>query len=176
MYTYALIASGNVLNIFMWDGVTPLDLPDYDTAVRVDTVSPQPGLGWTTPDFGQTWVAPAPPPVSPQVAAAQAYAAFIASGLEVTSESTASLSGNYPIQDTDQASIATEAQFISTFGEFTNQQTVNLLWQQSNGTNVVFPTMASFLAFAKAAGQLVAAAKVCGISGNPMPSNQVSIP
>ena len=73
--------------------------------------------------------------------------------------------------------IGTEAQFVSTFSEFTNgAQTLE--WPLIDGkTFVTFPDTTSFLNFAKAAAQFYAACKAVIATGQgPIPSNQVTIP
>jgi hypothetical protein len=115
---------------------------------------------------GSTWVdgsavpPPAPAPTAAQLAMA-AYAALIAGGLTVTSAGTPALNGVYAIDPQSQADIATEAQFIGTYSEFTNGQTTDLVWPLKDATTLVtFPTAAEFLAFAKQAAQVVSAAKL----------------
>lgn len=123
-------------------------------------------------DAAGVWTfTPTPPTISPAQQAAVNYAAFIAAGLTIASTSTPAIDGVYAIGATDQADISTEAQFIATFSEFTNGSTTNLLWLLLDGvTQVTFPTTAEFLAFAKAVGQKVAAAKLALIQLAAMPS------
>jgi hypothetical protein len=86
---------------------------------------------------------------------AQQAAMLIAGGISITSTGTPALNGVYTIQPGvpfGQEDIATEAQFIAQFSEFTNGATTNLQWPLLNGTFVTFPTTTEFLAFAKAAG------------------------
>ena len=83
--------------------------------------------------------------------------------------------GVYPIDAQSQSDIATESQFISTFAEFTNGGTAGLPWPQAGAAVVTFQTPAAFLAFAKAAGQTVAAAKLAVVQGAIMPSASVTI-
>lgn len=132
-------------------------------------------VGWTY--NGTTWTAPAalPGPTPTEIAAA-VYATFIAGGLTVTSTGTSALNGVYALDETTQSDIAVEAQFISTFSEFTNGGTVNLQWPLQNGTLVSFPTTAEFLALAKASGQVVAAAKLAAGQGSAMPVATATIP
>lgn len=52
---YAQIQNGTVINIIECDAAFAAE----NGLVRVDQVSPMPGMGWTTPDNGQTWTAAA---------------------------------------------------------------------------------------------------------------------
>jgi hypothetical protein len=128
-------------------------------------------VGWT-----YTSGAFAAPILSAAQTSAAAYSTLLAGGLTVTSTSTPALNGVYPIDAASQVTISTEAQFISTFSEFTNGGTVNLSWQLQTGAMVTFPTTAAFMSFAKAAAQVVAAAKLAAAQGAAMPSASVTIP
>jgi hypothetical protein len=122
-------------------------------------------------------VAYTPPPPVPTLA--QQAAALIAGGITITSTGTAALNGVYNVQSGvpfGQEDIATEAQFISTYGEFTNGATTNLQWPLLNGTFVAFPTTAAFLAFAKAAAQFIAAVKLAVGQGAALPAATATIP
>ena len=129
---------------------------------------------WAVP-VGVLVAAAVPAPTAAQLAA-QAYAAFVAGGLTVTSTATPALSGVYAIDQQSQSDIATEAQFISTFAEFTTGATTNLPWPMPDGSIVVFPTPAQFLSIAKVAGQAVAAAKLAAAQSLPMPAATATIP
>lgn len=112
-----------------------------------------------------------------EIAAIKAYNTFIANGITVSSTATPALDGVYSVDDTSQASIATEAQFISAFSEFTNGGTVSLSWPMANGTLATFPNTASFMTFAKASAQTVAAARLAVLQETTvMPSSTVTIP
>ncbi len=108
--------------------------------------------------------------------AGNAYNQWIGRGLTVTCTSVPAIDGTYAINAGSQHTIALEAQFISAFSEFTTGSTTNLPWQLANGQFVVFPTTALFLAFSKAAGMAVAAAKLATAQGAALPSNSVAIP
>jgi hypothetical protein len=128
----------------------------------------------TLPAFAQAGLTPPTTPAAPTPA--QAYAAFIAGGLTVTSTGTPAISGTYAIDAGSQSDIAVEAQFISTFAAFTTGATTDLPWPMPNGVTVVFPTTATFLSFAKAAGMAVAAARLALAQSAAMPSASVTIP
>lgn len=139
--------------------------------VSTVTVAGQPVAVGDAEASGAFSAPPAPSGPTPE----QAYAALVAGGLTITSTGTPALNGVYPIDPDSQASIGVEAQFITTFSEFTNGTTTGLQWQLLNGSWVTFPTTASFLAFAKAAGQTVAAAKLAAATSAAMPSTSVTI-
>jgi hypothetical protein len=115
------------------------------------------------------------PPTAAQTAAA-AYAAFIAGGLTVSSTGTPALNGVYGIDPASQQEIGTEAQFISTFQEFTNGTTIGLQWYLQNRSPVTFPSTSEFLAFVKAAAQVVAGAKLALGQVAAMPVATATIP
>lgn len=124
---------------------------------------------------------PPPPPPTPAQKGAAALASFIGAGLVVTSAGTPELNGTYSITGDAQANIASEAQFVSTFNEFTNGATTNMPWVLQNGSIVEWPTTTEFMAFAKALAQLVSAAKIAAAQiaagqSVSMPSNAVTIP
>ena len=119
------------------------------------------------------------PPVVPPTLAQQAASA-LAAGLTITSTSTPALNGTYAVASGvpfGREDIGTEAQFISTFSEFTNG-TQTLEWPLIDGkTFVTFPNTATFMNFAKAAAQYYAAVKAVAATGQgSFPSNQVTIP
>jgi hypothetical protein len=59
--TMAMIQNGTIINVAVWDGVTPWnpqnDIPGL-TLVDITVNSNGVGIGYTTPDGGQTFVAP----------------------------------------------------------------------------------------------------------------------
>ncbi len=123
----------------------------------------------------EPYVAPAAPTAAQL--SATAYAEFITNGLTVTSTGTPALNGVYGLDPQTQSDLAVEAQFISTFGEFTNGGTVALQWPLQNATLVSFPTTTEFLALAKVSGQKVAAAKLAmGQASAAMPAATATIP
>ena len=113
------------------------------------------------------------------VIALQATAA-LGAGLAITSTGTPAINGTYAIASGipfGREDIGTEAQFVSTFSEFTNG-TQTLEWPLIDGkTFVTFPSTASYMNFAKAAAQYYAAVKAVVAAGQgSFPSNQVTIP
>ena len=119
-------------------------------------------------------------PTPPIPTLAQQAAAALGAGLTITSTSTPALNGTYAVASGvpfGREDIGTEAQFISTFSEFTNG-TQTLEWPLIDGkTFVTFPNTATFMNFAKAAAQYYAAVKAVAATGQgSFPSNQVTIP
>jgi hypothetical protein len=144
----------------------------YDTAdpAQAALIAAATAAGWT--DVTASWP---PAPTAAQIAMT-AYAAFVAGGLSVTSTGTPALSGLYAIDSQSQVDIAAEAQFVSTFAEFTTGTTTNLPWPMPSGGVVLFPATAAFLSFAKAAAQAVAAAKLALFQLAAMPAATATIP
>jgi hypothetical protein len=121
-------------------------------------------------------IAAAPPPV---LTLAQRAAALIAGGLTITSATLPALNGVYTVQSGvpfGQEDIATEAQFISTFAEFTNGTSADLPWPLLSDAAVIFPTTAAFLSVAKAAAQFVSAVKAAVLLDTALPAAVASIP
>ena len=107
--------------------------------VGLDGITPAPAQNWTATETDGVWSFAAP--VAPTPTLAQAAAALVAAGLTVTSTSTPALNGVYNVQSGvsfGQQDIATEAQFISTFSEFSNGTTtaLGLADAQRNGGHV----------------------------------------
>lgn len=171
----ALVYAGNVIQL----ASAEFPVNPALSLVDVSAITPQPQVGWEATLTGATWAftAPAgpPAPTAAQLAAA-AYAEWIAAGLTVTSAGTPALNGVYAIDAQTQIDISTEAQFVSTFSEFTNGTATNLSWPLASGTLVTFPTTAAFMSFAKVAAQTVAAAKLAAAQGTALPSAAVSTP
>lgn len=63
---YALISSGTVLNTIVVSDISTLsNYLNYDHVVRIDQLSPQPGVNWSTSDC-ITFTAPPPPVLKPK--------------------------------------------------------------------------------------------------------------
>lgn len=122
-------------------------------------------------------VAVTPPAPTPAQVAQAAYAAAIAGGLSITSTGTPTLDGVYDVNAAKQVAIATEAQFISTFAEFSYPagSTANRVWPMPDGTTRTFPTTGAFLNFAKAAALFVAACDAALESASAMPAATATI-
>ena len=120
------------------------------------------------------------PPAPPAPTLAQQAAAALGAGLTITSTGTPAINGTYAVASGvpfGREDIGTEAQFVSTFSEFTNgAQTLE--WPLIDGkTFVTFPSTTTFMNFAKAAAQYYAAVKAVAATGQgSFPSNQVTIP
>ena len=145
--------------------------------VGIDGITPAPAQNWTAAETDGVWSFAAP--IAPTPTLAQAAAALVAAGLTVTSTSTPALNGVYNVQSGvsfGQQDIATEAQFISTFSEFSNGTTTALVWPLLSGTSVTFTSTAAFLAFAKAVAQFIAAAKLAVATSASLPAAAATIP
>lgn len=129
------------------------------------------GEGWAY--TGGTFAPPGEPTLTPT----QQAQVLIAAGLTVTSTGTPSLDGVYIVADGvpfGRQDIANEAQFVSTFGEFTNGGTT-LAWPLLSGAMVTFPSTAEFMAFAKAVAQFRAAILAAVATNGTLPSNTTTI-
>ena len=128
---------------------------------------------WANINGTLTAVTPPAPTLSQQAAS------LLASGLTITSTSTPELNGTYIVASGvpfGREDIANEAQFISTFSEFTNG-TTTLDWPLIDGTTfVTFPSTTEFLAFAKAAARFYAACSAVKLTNSgTLPSASVTI-
>lgn len=166
---YAIINAGTIDNVIETpEGWT---VPAGMDVVRVDTLSPVPWIGWGY--GGGTFT----PPGAPSRTLAQQGAALIAAGLTITSTGTPALNGVYAVADSvpfGRQDIANEAQFVSTFGEFTNGGTT-LAWPLLSGAMVTFPSTAEFMAFAKAVAQFRAAILAAMATNGLLPSGTATI-
>ena len=154
-------------------GITP-DGTFPTGAVECTAAQYQDANAWTISNGQIVAYAPPAPTLAQQAAAA------LGAGLTITSTGTPALNGTYAVASGvpfGREDIGTEAQFISTFSEFTNG-TQTLEWPLIDGkTFVTFPNTATFMNFAKAAAQYYAAVKAVAATGQgSFPSNQVTIP
>lgn len=156
----------------------------YDDAVRPPPTDAQkisdadfkllgPGKGYLNGAVIDYTAAPIPLTLEQQAAVA------LAAGLTITSAGTPALNGTYAVASGvpfGREDIGTEAQFISTFQEFTNG-TQTLEWPLIDGkTFVTFPNTETFMNFAKAAAQYYAAVKgVAALGTGTLPSATVKI-
>ena len=79
---YAILdPNGLCTNVASWDGVAEWSPPPNYSAIPIDEISPQPGIGWTY--LNGSWSPPPPPPevVPVSVTRAQALAALSDAGL-----------------------------------------------------------------------------------------------
>lgn len=127
-----------------------------------------PQSGWTYSNGA--YAAPVPP--TPTLA--QQAAATLSAGLTVTSTGTPAINGTYPTTDLPQRYLASEMQFVSTFGTFTTGGTT-LDWPDVSGALHEFD-IPTFTAFAKQFAMFVAANIRC-IDGHAteLPSANVTI-
>jgi hypothetical protein len=108
------------------------------------------------------------------------YNTAIAQGIAVTSSNTATLNATYACDPQTCSDMMAEVQYISIFGEFTNQGSTDI-WPDITGNVHVFPSTTEFIALAKGQAQYVAICKM--VSGQiamgqtvSFPSNSVNIP
>lgn len=118
--------------------------------------------------------------VAPKPTPGEQYAAAISKGLVVTCASTPALNGTYSIANSDQSNINSEAQYITSFQEFTTGGQT-MAWADASGTPRTFPSTTLFMQFAKAGAQFVSACKQATValsSGQAatFPSNSVELP
>lgn len=175
MTQYAVVQNSSVINVILWDGKETYEPGTGNTLVAIPSgQNVSAGYSYASGVF-------TPPAVSapPAPTLAQQAAAAINAGLAITSTGTPALDGTYTVASGvpfGREDIGTEAQFVSTFSEFTNgAQTLE--WPMADGTFVAFPSTAAFLNFAKAAAQFYAAAKaVAALNSGTLPSASATIP
>lgn len=129
----------------------------------------------TSPKSLVSYTPPAPVPTL-----AQKAQALITAGLTITSTATPALNGTFAVASGvpfGREDIGTEAQFVSTFSEFTNGTTA-IKWPLIDGrTFVKFADTASFMSFAKAAAQFYAACQAVIATGTgTLPPATATIP
>lgn len=167
--SYALIQNARVVD------VSETDFPVHPSFFWVEIPSGETVFpGYTYAD-GVFSAPPAPPPPT----LSQQAGSLLASGLAITSTSTPALDGTYRVASGvpfGREDIANEAQFISTFSEFTNGS-ASIEWPLIDGTTfVTFPSTTEFLAFAKAAAQFFAACRAIQLTNSgTLPSASVTI-
>ena len=101
--------------------------------------------------------------------------AAIAKGLTVLSESDHTIDGTYITNGIAFGSgdIASEAQYIATFGGFTTGSSLD--WTLVGGSQVTFTSTATFLAVAKAVAQYLSAIRAAVQAGTALPQSTVTI-
>lgn len=161
---YYLTATGNGISR---DGTLP------SGAVACTQAQYNSAANWTV-NGGQIVAIP-PPALTP----AQLATAALSAGLAVSSTSTPALNGTYivaPGVPFGQGDLATEAQFVSTFGEFTNG-TTTIEWPLLTEGAVTFPNTAAFLSVAKVIAQYVATLKaIIASNAGILPAPAATIP
>lgn len=117
--------------------------------------------------------------VAPTLTLADQAAAAIKQGVGVQSTKAPQVNGTYAIASGvpfGREDIAAEAQFVSSFGEFTNG-TTTLSWPLIDGkTFVTFPDTATYMDFAKAAARFYATCRgIIATGSGTVPSTPVPI-
>lgn len=115
-------------------------------------------------------------PPAPVLTLAQQAAAAINVGLAITSSGTSALDGIYACDDSRQAKINRVAAFIALNGKFPANLT-EMPWPDMSGAIHLFPTTATFQAFASAVASYVVEldAVIMGVS-TTLPSASATIP
>jgi len=94
---YALIQSGTVQAVVIWDGVAEWIPPDGMTEVDISTINPQPGPGWAYSNGVFTPPAAQPIPVPQSVSRFQALAALHNAGLLDAAQAAVTAAGGLPL-------------------------------------------------------------------------------
>ncbi|MDA8049953.1 MAG: hypothetical protein M0002_08105 [Rhodospirillales bacterium] len=168
MSNFAQIVGGEVVTVVVASSASVLD--QTKTWVQVDTLSPEPGIGWGY--NGSAFAAPAPPVPT----LAQQAAAALGRGVAVTSSGTPALDGTYAIDAASQAKIQAVSLFIVVNGKFPSA-VASYPWLDTAGAAHLFPTTAEFQAFATAIADYVAALDMIIATGSgTLPGEPVAIP
>ncbi len=114
--------------------------------------------------------------VNPPATAASAAAAALLAGLAITSTSTPTINGTYPLDSTTQFEINSVMLFIQTNGDFPGGSS-NYSWFDLAGAAHIFPGIAVFKEWATAIANYVAALKLygAGAPGATLPNSAVTI-
>lgn len=170
---YARVANGVVAELVTLDSSIPIGAAFHGDLVFVDvtSVSPQPGQNWTATETGGAWSfsAPGGPSLAQQAAAA------IAAGVAVTFGTSTGLNGTYPITGPGWSDLKDEAQFIATFGGFSNGAgTLGIVLP--GGAAVTFTAPAQLSAVVKALGmQLTALKTIAATNAGTLPGASVTV-
>lgn len=152
--SYARITNGIVAELFTLPAGSPPIAEMFHpslTWVDVTNVSPAPQAGWSY--SGGSF---APPPAPPAPTLAEQAAAMLAVGCTISSTGTPTLNGTYACTPDGQNKISATALYCQINGKFPGGKTT-MVWADAAGAPHTFPTTASFLAFATAIGDFVAA-------------------
>lgn len=115
----------------------------------------------------------APPPLT----LAQQASGLIASGIAITSTSASGLDGVYSTMPTAQASAASIAGYINSFGKFPGSApSATMAYLDMSGKTHTFASTGQFLAFYQAAGDFVADCQMIILTGSgTLPAASVTI-
>lgn len=153
MSIFAEIKAGTVSNVAVASAAADLPAGQW---IQIDTLTPQPGIGWT---YSSGTFTPPTPPAPPAPTLAQQAAALIAAGLTITSTSTSSLDGTYATDPVSQQHISAEVTSILLNDTFTDG-TSSIAWLDAAGASHTF-TVAQFKTFATAVAAFVSACLKC---------------
>lgn len=165
MSIFAEIKSGVVSNVAVAEAAA--NLPP-GTWVQIDTLTPQPGIGWA---YSGTAFAP---PSQPAPTLSQQAMRLLATGLTITSSSTPALDGVYSASATVQQQINAEVTSILLNNTFTDG-TNSIEWLDTTGSPHTF-TIAQFKTLATAIAAFVSGCvKVMNSRATVLPAATVTI-
>jgi hypothetical protein len=171
MSTFALISNGMIVQ------VAPDQFPVNPALVwtpDISAASPAPQVGWAAKKTAGAWTFTAP--VIPAPTLAQQAVAAMNAGLTITSTSTPALNGTYGVDPMSQGRLASISTYILVNSSFPGGSATYPFIDLS-GTPHVFPTTASFQAFATACANYVAAVDFVSATGaGTLPSPSITIP
>jgi hypothetical protein len=171
MSTFALIMNGAVVQLAA--AMFPVN-PALVWTNDISAVSPAPQVGWTAMKTAGAWNFTAP--VIPAPTLAQQAAAAMLQGLAITSTGTPALNGTYGVDPMSQGRVASISTYILVNGNFPGAMATYPFIDMS-GAPHVFPTTASFQAFATACANYVAAVDFVAATGTgTLPVATATIP
>jgi hypothetical protein len=170
---FAQIISGTVANVAIASASANLPTGVW---VRVDTLTPQPAIGWAY--NGSVFTAPSAPTQPPSQRAAALLASKVAVGLVLTSTSTPTLNATYALDDVSTDQIFQIGLYAAQFAMFPSGAATQS-YPDVSGIPHVF-TVTQFVAFLHAVAALISGlttqAGVMAGGGNPVwPSQSVVI-
>lgn len=172
MTQYALIESGNVINVILWDGVTPYSPATGIQAVAIPTGT-EAAIGFTFANG--TFTAPVAAAGSALTLSQQA-AALLSVGLTIISTATTSLNGIYAVDATSIGYVNSELNSILLNATFADG-TTTIEWPDTSDA-LHACNVPQFKTLAAALGAFVSGARKCilGASGATLPAATVTIP